>query len=58
MELSVAAGPLVEDALLNEKLVIISAGTNVIRMVPPLIITREHVDAMLMKLETVLKKHS
>lgn len=58
LELSVAAGPLVEDALLNEKLVIISAGTNVIRMVPPLIITREHVDAMLMKLETVLKKHS
>ena len=58
LELSVPAGPLVEDALLNEKLVIISAGANVIRMVPPLIITREHVDAMLMKLETVLKKHS
>lgn len=58
LELSVPAGPIVEDALLNEKLVIISAGTNVIRMVPPLIITREHVDAMVLKLETVLKRHS
>lgn len=58
LELSVAAAPIVEDALLNEKLVIISAGANVVRLVPPLIITKEHVDAMLMKLETVLKKHS
>ncbi len=58
LELSVPAGPLVKDALLNERLVIISAGANVIRFVPPLIISREHVDAMLMKLEKVLKKHS
>ena len=58
LELSVPAAPLVKDALLNERLVIISAGANVIRFVPPLIISREHVDAMLMKLEKVLKKHS
>ncbi|WP_394525335.1 aspartate aminotransferase family protein [Lacrimispora sp. JR3] len=58
LELSVPAAPLVKDALLNERLVIISAGANVIRFVPPLIISREHVDAMLIKLETVLKKHS
>lgn len=57
LELSVEAAPIVEDALLNEKLVIISAGTNVIRMVPPLIISKEQVDAMVVKLETVLKKH-
>jgi acetylornithine/N-succinyldiaminopimelate aminotransferase len=58
LELSVPAAPIVEDALLEEKLVIISAGANVIRLVPPLVISKEHVDAMLVKLETVLKKHS
>ncbi len=39
---------------LEEGLIIISAGTDVIRMVPPLIIEKEHVDEMIQKLEKVL----
>lgn len=37
---------------LEEGLVLINAGTNVIRFLPPLVITREHVDEMV----TILKK--
>jgi acetylornithine/N-succinyldiaminopimelate aminotransferase len=40
---------------LDEGLVIITAGSDVIRMVPPLIIEKEHVDEMIMKLEKVLQ---
>lgn len=39
---------------LENGLIIITAGTNVIRMVPPLIITKEHVDEMIEKLEKSL----
>lgn len=41
-------------AALEEGLVIISAGSNVIRMVPPLVIEKCHVDEMIAKLEKVL----
>ncbi len=41
---------------LEEGLVIISAGSNVIRFVPPLIITEEHVDSMYDILRSVLKE--
>ena len=47
--------PVAEKAILEEKLIIISAGTNVIRLVPPLVIEKEHVDDMVVKLEAVLK---
>ena len=39
---------------LDEGLIIISAGSDVIRMVPPLIIEQEHVDEMIIKLRKVL----
>lgn len=39
---------------LAEGLVVISAGSDVIRLVPPLIITREHIDEMIEKLEKAL----
>lgn len=39
---------------LEEGLIIITAGSDVIRMVPPLVIEREHVDEMIEKLEKVL----
>lgn len=39
---------------LEKGLVVISAGTNVIRMVPPLIIEKKHVDEMIEKLGEVL----
>lgn len=54
LEFSVPAGPVVKNALLTQKLVLISAGTNVIRFVPPLIIEREHVDEMIEKLEKAI----
>lgn len=43
----------VAKAALEKGLVVISAGTNVIRMVPPLIIEKEHVDEMIEKLDAV-----
>lgn len=43
-------------AALEEGLIIITAGSNVIRLVPPLIIEEKHVDEMLEKLNKVLQK--
>ena len=40
---------------LEEGLIIITAGSDVIRLVPPLIIEKEHVDEMILKLEKVLQ---
>ena len=44
----------VAKAALEKGLIVISAGTNVIRMVPPLVIEKEHVDEMVAKLDEVL----
>lgn len=55
LEFSVPVAPVAEKAIMEEKLIIISAGTNVIRLVPPLVIEKEHVDDMVVKLEAVLK---
>lgn len=41
---------------LQEGLLIISAGSDVLRFVPPLIIEKEHVDEMAQKLDTVLNE--
>ena len=40
---------------LDEGLIVISASGNVLRMVPPLVITRENIDEMYEKLNNVLK---
>ncbi len=42
---------------LDEGLIIITAGTDVIRLVPPLIIEKKHVDEMIAKLEKVLDEN-
>jgi acetylornithine/N-succinyldiaminopimelate aminotransferase len=52
---TVPAGPIVSKALLEEKLVLISAGSHIIRFVPPLIIQKSDVDEMAARLERVLK---
>ena len=39
---------------LDRGLILINAGTNIIRFVPPLIITKEHVDEMTAILRTCL----
>ena len=45
-----SVGEIVKKGLENG-LIVISAGSNVLRMVPPLVITEEHVDEMIEKLE-------
>ena len=55
LELTVPAGPVVSRALTEEKLVLISAGANVIRFVPPLVIEKEDVDEMIRRLKKALE---
>ena len=55
LEFTVPAGPIVSKALLEEKLVLISAGSHIIRFVPPLIIQKFDVDEMAARMERVLK---
>ena len=53
LELSMPAGPVVKTALLEEHLVLISAGSQIIRFVPPLVIEKE--DEMIVRLERAVK---
>ena len=55
LEFSCPVSPIVTEALLEKHLVIISAGTNIIRFVPPLVITEAEVDQMLVLLEEALQ---
>lgn len=56
LEFSVPVSPIISQALTEQKLIIISAGNNVIRFVPPLVIEKEHVDEMVEKLSAVLEQ--
>ena len=51
LEFTMPAAPVVQNALLEQKLVLIGAGANVIRFVPPLVIERADVDEMVVRLE-------
>ena len=50
LEFTIPVGDIVAKSIANG-LLIISAGTNIIRFVPPLVITKEHIDEMIEKLE-------
>lgn len=50
LEFNCPVGNIVTKALLEQRLVLISAGANVIRFVPPLVITKDDVDEMVEKL--------
>lgn len=52
MELYGPAGDVVSK-LLKKGVILISAGTNIIRFVPPLVVEKEHIDVMCKKLEEV-----
>ena len=52
MELYGQAGDVVSK-LLKKGVILISAGTNIIRFVPPLVVEKEHIDVMCEKLEEV-----
>lgn len=54
LEFSMPVAPLVKAALLEQRLVLISAGTNIIRFVPPLVIEKADVDEMLERVEKCL----
>lgn len=52
----VTAGELVGDAM-KEGLLLVPAGPNVVRFVPPLIVTKDQIDAALTIFETAIEKH-
>jgi acetylornithine/N-succinyldiaminopimelate aminotransferase len=53
LELNISPKPVIDAALANG-LIIFSAGTNVLRFVPPLVITKDDVDEMIIKLRKSL----
>ncbi len=55
LEFSIPVSGIIQKAL-DHGLILINAGVNVIRFVPPLIITKEHVDEMITILENCLQK--
>ncbi len=55
LELTVPVGEVVNKCL-NQGLIVISAGGNVLRMVPPLVISKENVDEMAAKLRKALSE--
>ncbi|MBR6003290.1 MAG: aminotransferase class III-fold pyridoxal phosphate-dependent enzyme, partial [Lachnospiraceae bacterium] len=55
LEFSVPVAPIINEAL-NKGLVLINAGTNILRFVPPLIVSKENVDEMIAILEDCIDK--
>ena len=55
LEFNTAVGPVVTNALLEQHLVLISAGANIIRFVPPRVIEKAEVDAMVGKLKAAIE---
>lgn len=55
LEFSMPVAGLVSNALLEQKLVLISAGSHVIRFVPPLVIETKDVDEMMGRLSNAIK---
>lgn len=56
LEFAKEVAPIVDNALLEQKLVLISAGKNVIRFVPPLVIEKNDIDDMTQRLERAIEK--
>ena len=56
MEFDRPVADIIKSALLDEKMVLINAGSNVLRFIPPLIISKEDVDDALERLKRVLNK--
>lgn len=55
LEFTEAVGPVVSNALLEQHLVLISAGAKIIRFVPPLVIEKADVDEMVKRLEAAIE---
>lgn len=57
LEMNISVSDVVKSAL-KHGLILITAGTNVIRMVPPLIVTKENIDEMIGILEVCIQENS
>lgn len=55
LEFSIPVAPIIKKAL-EKKLILINAGTNIIRFVPPLIIEKKHIDDMVSILDAILSQ--
>lgn len=55
LEFSIPVAPIIKKAL-EKKLILINAGTNIIRLVPPLIIEKKHIDDMVSALDAILSQ--
>lgn len=55
LEFDMPVAPVVTNALLEQKLVLISAGSNIIRFVPPLVIEKADVDEMVCRLSAAVE---
>ncbi len=55
IELKVDAAPIIEEGY-KHGLIMVNAGTNVLRLVPPLIVEENHVDTLVERLSTILAK--
>lgn len=55
LEFDMPVAPVVTNALLQQKLVLISAGSNIIRFVPPLVIEKADVDEMVCRLSAAVE---
>ena len=55
LEFNTVVGPVVSNALMEQHLVLISAGANIIRFVPPLVIEKADVDEMVVRLKAAIK---
>ena len=56
MEFDIPVADIIKLALIDEKMVLINAGSNILRFIPPLIISKEDVDDALERLKRVLNK--
>lgn len=56
LELTIPAKDIVHE-LFNEGVIVVTAGSNVIRMLPPFIIEKKHIDLFINKLDDILKKY-
>ena len=55
LEFNTVVSPVVSNALMEQHLVLISAGANIIRFVPPLVIEKADVDEMVVRLKAAIK---
>ena len=54
VEFDVPVNPVINNALLEQHMVLINAGTNILRVIPPLVVTEKDVDEAIERLKKVL----